>query len=71
MPGLTNVVDLAGADEVIEGTKRLFKRGARVPRVALEQVNVLDAEALKGLLDAADEVVAREADVVRSRAGCR
>lgn len=64
-------MDLAGADEIVKGAEGLLERGARIPRVALEKVNVLYAEPCQGLVNAADEVVSREADVIRPRAGCR
>ena len=59
------VEDLSLADQVLVGADRLLDRRRRVGAMALVQVEVVGAEAAQRGLDALEEVLAREAAVVR------
>ena len=62
-----DVADLAGAHQIVERAERFLDRRQRVEAVQLVEVDVVGAEAAQARLDRAGQVVARGADVVRSR----
>ena len=62
--GHPDVVDLALADEVVEGPHGLFERGLVVVAVGLEQIDVVGLQPLQRRVERLDDVLAREAPVV-------
>src|SRR5207249_480044 len=69
--GAADVAHLARAHEVVERAQRLLDARERVEAVELVEVHVVRAEAAQARLAGPDQVEARRADVVRSRAGAK
>ena len=63
-----DVAHLAGAHEIVERAHRLVDRRARVEGVHLVEVDDVGLQAAEAFFAGADDVVAREADVVRAGA---
>ena len=62
-------MDLALADEVVEGLQGLLERGLVVEPVGLEQVDVVGLQSLERCVQRLHDVLARQAAVVGVRAG--
>ena len=65
-----DVAGLAGAHDVIERLHRLFDRRLRIPAMDLIQIDVVDAQAAQRRVDAIEDVLARQAALVRAAAHC-
>ena len=63
--GNPDVVDLAGADQVIEGAEGFLDRRERVPGVDVEEIDSVGLQATQALLDAPSDLVARQPDIIR------
>ena len=60
----TDIADLAGAHELVEGGEHLFGRSEGVETVELEQVDVVGAEPAQRTVDGLEQMLPRGADVV-------
>ena len=64
--GDADVQGLAGADDGVEGAHRLLQRGVGVGAVVVEDVDVVEAHAVEGLVQRRDQVLAGAPLAVRA-----
>ena len=65
--GRADVARLAGPDDVVKRSHRLLDRRLVVPAVDLVEVDIVGAQPLEGRVDGGEQVLSREAAVVRAR----